>query len=159
MESSSTNPAVKTDPIANALGTWFGLGLSPVAPGTVGSFGAIPVHLALRALAPGLHTGVVVAISLAGFWSAHRVAAERGEEDPQRVVIDEVAGVLIAMGLVRKRSLGAQAVAFALFRLLDITKPGPVGEAEKLKPAGVGIMMDDLVAGAAAGVLARILTR
>lgn len=141
---------------ARALATWFGCGLSPLAPGTVGSIGAVPLHLGLRLLNPWVHAAVVVLISVVGTWSAQKVADEEEKEDPQLVVIDEVAGALIAMGLVRSRSFAVQLAALALFRVLDITKPGPIRAAERAKPAGLGIMADDLVAGAAAGVLARL---
>jgi phosphatidylglycerophosphatase A len=72
-------------------------------------------------------------------------------------VIDEVVGTLIALGLVRTRSLGARLVAFALFRVLDITKPGPIARAEHARPPGLGIMLDDVLAGMVAGLLARRL--
>ncbi len=144
---------------ARALATWFGCGLSPVAPGTVGSIGAVPLHLALRLANPWVHVAVVVLVTVVGTWSAQKVAEEEQLDDPQLVVIDEVAGVLIAMGLVRSRSFALQLAALALFRVLDIAKPGPIRAAENAKPAGVGIMADDLVAGAAAGVLARLLAR
>ncbi len=150
--------AMTTDDLAEVLATWFGCGLAPKAPGTVGSLGALPLHIGLRLLPPLPHAAAVVGITVVGTWAAQRVAVLRQEEDPQRVVIDEVAGVLIAMGLVRRRSLKTQAMAWLLFRAFDITKPGPVGAAEKLKPAGVGIMADDLVAGALAGVVARWLS-
>ncbi len=142
---------------ARALSTWFGCGLSPVAPGTVGSLGAIPLHLVLCLLPPGAHLAAVIAVSVVGTWAAHQTAKELGEKDPQRVVIDEVAGSLIAMGLVRGHGIVAAAAALALFRLLDITKPGPIRRAEKLEPAGVGIMADDLLAGLIAGVGIRLL--
>lgn len=140
---------------ASLLATWFGCGLSRLAPGTVGSIGAVPLHLLLRKLSPPLHAASVIAISAAGIWSAQREAQESGESDPQRVVIDEVAGTLIAMGLVRNRSLSRQLAALLLFRALDITKPGPIRAAERASPPGLGIMLDDLLAGLGAGVLAR----
>ncbi len=149
--------AMDTDSIAETLATWFGCGLAPKAPGTVGSLGGVPLHLALRVLPPVPHALAILGVTAVGTWAAHRVAIKRGEEDPQRVVIDEVAGVLIAMGLVRSRSVRTQIYAWLLFRAFDITKPGPVSSAEKLKPAGLGIMADDLVAGALAGVAARFL--
>jgi phosphatidylglycerophosphatase A len=136
------------------LATWLGCGLSPVAPGTVGSLGAIPVHLVLRTLNPVAHTAAILAVTAVGVWSAQKVADELGIDDPQLVVIDEVAGALMAMGLVRG-SLAREAIALALFRLFDITKPGPVGAAEHAKPAGVGIMADDVVAGLMAGLITR----
>jgi phosphatidylglycerophosphatase A len=139
---------------ARALATWLGCGLSPLAPGTVGSFGAIPLHLVLRRVHPVAHVAAVLGVTVAGLWSAQKVADELGIEDPQLVVIDEVAGALIAMGLVRG-SASREAVALVLFRILDITKPGPIRRLEHAKPAGLGIMLDDLLAGLLAGVLTR----
>jgi phosphatidylglycerophosphatase A len=146
-----------TDRAAFALGTWFGCGMARGAPGTVGSLGAVPLHFLLLRVGLGPHLAVIVAITAIGTWAAHRVAAVLNEEDPQRVVIDEVAGVLIAMAFVRGTSgLVPTAAAFVLFRFFDITKPGPIARAEHAKPVGFGIMADDLLAGLAAGVVARL---
>jgi phosphatidylglycerophosphatase A len=142
---------------AHALSTWFGCGRSPVAPGTVGSLGAVPLHLVLRLLPLPLHAAAVVAMAGLAVWAANEAARESGEEDPQWIVVDEVAGVLVAMGLVRGIGTGAEITAWALFRVLDIAKPGPVRSAERLKPAGLGIVADDLLAGLAAGALVRCL--
>lgn len=141
------------------LATWFGAGRSPVAPGTAGTLAAVPLALALERLPLGVHVAVTAALSAAGLWSAGVVAAESGEEDPSWVVIDEVAGVLVALLLVRGRGWRARALAIGLFRVLDIAKPGPIAAAERLRPAGVGIMVDDLLAGAIAGLIARVVCR
>ncbi|MBX3184347.1 MAG: phosphatidylglycerophosphatase A [Polyangiaceae bacterium] len=146
-----------SDRAAELIATWFGCGLSPKAPGTVGSLGAVPLHLLLRRLPLPLHVAATVGVTGLGVWAAQRVATRRGETDPQRVVIDEVAGVLIALGLVRRSSLKTQAMAWVLFRAFDILKPGPVHAAEDLSPEGVGIMADDVVAGVLAGLAARWL--
>lgn len=140
------------------IATWFGCGLSPVAPGTMGSLGSVPVHLLLRRLGPLVHFGSIAAITLAGIWTSDEMAELLGEKDPQSVVIDEVAGALIAMGFVRRRGLAAELLALALFRAFDIIKPGPVGRAEHMEPPGLGIMADDLVAGVLAGITARLLS-
>jgi phosphatidylglycerophosphatase A len=139
---------------ARLFATWFGCGLSPKAPGTVGSLGAVPLHLALATLGPLPHAAAIVALTAAGTWAANEVARAEGIEDPQKVVIDEVAGTLIAMGMVSGGSWGIRVLALALFRLLDITKPGPIDTVQRLEPPGVGIMADDVLAGLAAGVMA-----
>ncbi len=139
------------------LATWFWLGKAPVAPGTFGSIGAVPLHLALSQLGPLAHAAVVVATAAVGVWVSQRESDYTGQGDPQHVVIDEVAGTLIAMGLVRGHGLWAQLAALVLFRLLDIYKPGPIRRLERVKPAGFGIMLDDLAAGLGAGALARLL--
>jgi phosphatidylglycerophosphatase A len=144
------------DRFAFVVGTWFGCGQSPKAPGTVGSIGAVPLHLLLVRLPLGYHAGIIAALTVLGTWAAQRISDQLGQEDPQRVVIDEVAGVLIAMACVRTAAPLAAVAAFVLFRFFDITKLGPIRAAEHARPAGVGIMADDLVAGAFAGVLARL---
>ena|SRR5690349_336242 len=138
---------------ARWIATWFGCGLSPRAPGTVGSVGAVPLHL-LLALAPvPVHIAAVVLVALVGIWAAQRYAEATGEGDPQRVVIDEVAGTVIAMGLVRGAPWPVQLLGLVAFRVFDIWKPGPIRRVEHVQPPGVGIMLDDLLAGVIAGAL------
>jgi phosphatidylglycerophosphatase A len=143
--------------LARVLATWFGCGYSPIAPGTVGTLGALPLvyFLHTRGLVPyWCATALVTAV---GVWASGRVAKELGVEDPQSVVIDEVAGVLIAVGLASglafRSSLVGAALAVALFRLFDIWKPGPIDSVQSL-PHGFGIMADDVLAGVAAGLIA-----
>lgn len=142
---------------ARWLATWFGCGQSPVAPGTVGALGALPLHFALRALGPVPHALVTIAITGAGIWAAQRVAEANEDDDPSSVVIDEVAGTLIALGIAAPAGLTAQLVAFAAFRAFDIVKPGVIDDVQRLKPAGLGIMADDVLAGLGAGAVARAL--
>jgi phosphatidylglycerophosphatase A len=120
----------------------------------VGSLGAVPLHFALATLGPLPHAAAIVALTVAGTWAADRVAKAEGTEDPQKVVIDEVCGTLIAMGMVSGASIVVRLAALALFRVLDITKPGPIDSVQRLEPPGVGIMADDLLAGVAAGAMA-----
>ena len=141
------------------LATWFGCGRVPVAPGTAGAIGAIPLHLVLRWTPAPVHALAILGITGVGIWSGQKVSEYLDKKDPQVVVIDEVVGTLIAMGMVRKRGPLTQALAFVLFRAFDMTKPGPVGKAEAMKPPGVGIMMDDVVAGFMAGAAARLFGR
>ena len=133
--------------------TWFGTGLSPRAPGTVGTLATVPAHFLLIQLPVSWHFVALLALILAGTWSANKLAMESGLEDPQIVVIDESAGVLLALFLAGTTHWSGLAAAVVLFRLFDIAKPWPISAAEKLKPAGVGIMADDLVAGLVAGLI------
>ncbi len=149
----------KHDRFSLPLATWFGCGRAPVAPGTFGSLGAIPLHLLLSLGGPGTYIAGVVTVSLLGIYAGTEAARELGEKDPQEVVIDEVAGTLIALGLGGGKSVLAQGLAVGLFRLLDITKPGLIDRAQHLKPVGLGIMADDLLAGVSAGLIARWLRR
>lgn len=145
-----------TDRFALILGHWFGCGLSPVAPGTVGSLGALPLVYVLWPSSIG-YAAVTLLVCGLGVWSAQRSADILAEKDPQSVVIDEVAGVLLAGSLVLDAPLWALALAWLGFRLLDIFKPGAIDRCQHLRPAGVGIMADDILAGLSAGILARAL--
>ena len=106
------------------LATWFGCGLSKIAPGTVGSLGAVPLLWALfHWQLLWLNLALIVVLSVAGAWSAHAVARHRDEEDPGLVVIDEVAGVDHGVGdevrdYAPPGSLGAQA-AECIARLVE----------------------------------------
>jgi phosphatidylglycerophosphatase A len=147
------------DRFADWISTWFGCGYARRAPGTVGSLGAVPLHWALSRLPIVPHAAAVLALSALGTWAAGRRAQRLGEKDPQSIVIDEVTGTLIALGLVRRKGLAAQFAALALFRVLDITKPGLIDRAQHTKSVGLGIMADDWLAGAIAGGVVRALIR
>jgi len=142
-----------SDHLALLLGQWFGSGRSKIAPGTVGSLGAVPLFWLLREQNLSIYWGTTLLTTLVGFWASQRCSEILDDKDPQSVVIDEVAGVLIAMGFVRAAGPAAWATAWLLFRLFDITKPGLVDRVQYCKPHGVGIMADDLLAGLVAGGL------
>ena len=147
------------DRVAEQIATWFGCGRVPRAPGTAGALAAVPLHWAFSRLAPGPHLLAVLAVSAAGIWASGKRADYLCEKDPQSIVVDEVAGTLIALGLVRRRSLAVQLAALILFRVFDVAKPGPVDAAQHAKPIGLGIMADDFLAGILAGVVAKLLPR
>jgi len=140
--------------LAYVLATWFGCGRSPIAPGTVGTFGALPLYFAIRGGGPWVVLAAAVVITAVGIWAAGVVADTSGNHDPQIVVIDEVAGVLIALAAAHS-TLGI-VLAVGLFRLFDITKPFPARRAEKL-PRGWGIVVDDLVAGVYAAAVVAVV--
>jgi phosphatidylglycerophosphatase A len=128
----------------------FGAGFSPRAPGTAGALLGLVLGVPLLLAPPFVLASAVLLVSLLGFWA---IRAARVEGDPGWVVIDEIAGQWVALlGLARPTVIGL-AAAFALFRLFDIVKPGPVGWADR-QGGAAGIMADDLIAGAiAAGIL------
>jgi len=145
------------------LATVFGLGERLPAPGTLaGSLPAALLWLAMAAVAPSdlvLVATVVLtaAAAAAGTWAGELEARRRGHDDPGSVVVDEVAGqwltLAVAAPWIPAGSLGVAAAAgagFVAFRLLDVLKPWPVSQLERL-PGGLGIMADDLAAGALAG--------
>ena len=140
--------------LAWVLATWFGCGLSPMAPGTVGTLGALPIYFLVRGYGPLAVLATAGILTIVGIWASNVVVRVTGEKDPQRIVIDEAAGVMLA--LVAASTTFQVVLAVALFRLFDITKPFPARQAEKL-PAGYGVVLDDIVAGAYAALLTVIV--
>jgi phosphatidylglycerophosphatase A len=98
----------------------------------------------------GLWAALAVVIAV-GIWASHRVEKVLGRTDPGVIVIDEVAGMMVAV-LLLPRTPGVLLCAFLLFRLFDIWKPFPAREAEVLR-GGFGVVVDDLIAGVYALVL------
>lgn len=131
----------------------FGAGLSPTAPGTLGTLVAIPLYLLLAQLPSMLYLGAVAVAIAVGIWACGKVAAEIGEDDPQAIVWDEVVGFLVAMAAAPVVSLSWIIIGFLLFRLFDIYKPWPVSWAQERFRGGLGIVADDLIAGAMAWVV------
>jgi phosphatidylglycerophosphatase A len=145
---------VKRPSFAHVLATWFGCGHVPYAPGTAGTLGAVPLYLLLR---PYGHYAVLAAalvITAVGIWAADQVAKDLGKKDPQIVVIDEVAGVLLTLS-VAPPTWAALAAGVIFFRIFDQFKPWPARTAERKLPGGWGIVLDDVAAGVwgAAGVM------
>jgi phosphatidylglycerophosphatase A len=124
----------------------------PVAPGTVAS----ALTVLVLWLVPFSHSALVVCfviVTLVGTWAAHRAERVLGRKDPGAIVIDEVVGMTLSV-LAFPLTLPTLAVGFLLFRLFDITKPFPARTSQRA-PGGLGVMLDDLLAGLyAAGVLA-----
>jgi phosphatidylglycerophosphatase A len=138
---------------ARWLALGFGSGLSPRAPGTVGTLWAWLAFLVFDRWLGSTGWAVLIAASLGlGVWACARTARELGLADPGAIVWDEVVAFWIVLWLLMPASLLAQASAFVLFRYFDAAKPGPVGWTDRrLKAArgtmqGVGIIADDLVA-------------
>ena len=179
----SATSAARTgkDYLAIAIATC-GVGFIPIAPGTFGSVvgigawaiirgGVLAVlwpfagrnNLNLLHIISGLIAAelvTVILITLAGIWAASRVERMHGAKDPQKVVIDEVAGQFIALMAVplSLQTWWTVILAFLLFRFFDIVKPYPARKFEDLH-GGLGIMADDLVAGiyAAIGVAVAVI--
>jgi phosphatidylglycerophosphatase A len=142
---------------AHWLALGFGSGLSPVAPGTVGTLWAWLVFALLQPYLSALQWGLVFAIGLpVGWWACTRTARHLNVADPSAIVWDEILAFWLVLWLVTPAGFVAQAVAFGLFRFFDAAKPGPVAWADGLfkgrrgaRPGwaqGFGIMFDDLVA-------------
>jgi phosphatidylglycerophosphatase A len=134
--------------------TWFGCGLSPVAPGTVGSLAAILIAWPLSRLGFGRVHFLILAFALLypAILAAGKVASLTASKDPQVVVIDEVLGQWLTLAGALRFDLFTFALAFGLFRLFDIWKPPPIRLIEQI-PGGAGIVLDDLMAGAYAALV------
>lgn len=143
------------------IGTFFGAGLLKPGPGTYGSVAAVVLWFIAAHIFPvtslWLTIGTIiaaVAVTLIGIPAATIVARESGREDPGHVVIDEVAGQLIALIAIPADWRHA-ALSLLLFRLFDILKPPPIRQLERL-PEGTGIMLDDVAAGILALIVAQL---
>jgi len=134
-----------------------GAGFLPVAPGTWGSALAIAIFVLFSPVGLWQFGLTLVALFFLGIWAADGAERVFGRKDDRRIVIDEVGGQLVALVpllvLGSSRSLAALVTGFVLFRCFDIWKPGPVRWAERRFAGGVGVMMDDLVAGILAAVV------
>lgn len=117
-----------------------------MAPGTWGSGVGVALALALSHVSsPWLYGVAVVGLVVIGVWSAGEAERQLGRSDPGQVVIDEVAGMVITVAGLHPTMTGV-VVGFLLFRLLDIVKPWPARQFERLH-GGLGIMADDCMAG------------
>lgn len=138
------------------LATWFGCGLSPKAPGTVGTVGAIPLFLILATQLKDIqYMAATLLISAAAIVVAHIYEWDAEHDSPQ-FVMDEVAGFLVTMTWVPVTWSWVLA-GFVAFRLFDIWKPFPIGYLDRKIQGGVGTVADDLVAGIAANVVLQVL--
>jgi phosphatidylglycerophosphatase A len=133
--------------LARLIASGGGCGFAPIAPGTVASAVTLVPGVLLLHVHPLLLPIAALLAVLAGLW-AIRAAEVNG--DPGWVVIDEVAGQLLALCGLGAPSIAGVALAFLAFRLLDVVKPGPVGWADR-QGGAAGIMADDVIAGAIAG--------
>jgi phosphatidylglycerophosphatase A len=145
--------------LALALATVGGVGRVPVASGTFGALVALPLMpplAALRARSPLLYALVLGGIVALAIWSAGRAEEILGGHDHSRIVVDEVAGQLLA-GLFVPGTWLATGIAFLFFRLFDVVKPFPAGAIDRRAEGGLGVVGDDLVAGIYAGLATRLV--
>jgi len=147
--------------------TFGGAGLSPKAPATVGSLAALPVGLAVLYYL-GMETlfMLTLAVTVMGIFEINKYEKETGVHDQEYIVIDEAAGMwlslMIALSTAETMSYPyAEALAilfsFAAFRLFDIWKPSTIGWIDREIKGGLGVMMDDVLAGIAGGLLTVVI--
>ena len=132
------------DRLALLIATVFGAGYSPIAPGTAGSAVAVLVLWLVPFSRVGLGIFLVVVV-VVGTWAAHVAERQLGDKDPGAIVIDEVAGMTLSV-IAFPLTPGVLFAGFVLFRVFDVVKPPPAHASQRLT-GGVGVMIDDLIAG------------
>lgn len=152
---------------ATLIGTVAGVGYLRPAPGTWGSLAAIPLAYVLhQAGGFPLLSAATVVVCIVGYWATAAMTKGQENHDPSEIVIDEVAGQWIALWAISypawAHDISITALwpgwisAFALFRLFDVWKPGPVGWADH-KEGPMGVMLDDVIAGILAAIGVAVL--
>jgi phosphatidylglycerophosphatase A len=123
-----------------------GSGLAPIAPGTFGTLAAVPLYLWASALQMPAYLALTLVLFVGGAWICGRCEQNLQAEDHSGIVLDEIVGFFIAM-TGAPADLANLAVGFALFRVFDILKPWPIGLVDRRIRGGLGIMLDDAIAG------------
>ena len=130
----------------------FGAGLAPRAPGTFGSVVGLVAAWWLFELPLPWRIALVLAVIGFGIWVCGESARRLDRHDDQRIVFDEIAGVLLTSLAVVERTWLALALVFVFFRIFDILKPWPIRDVDHSLRGGLGIMLDDLIAALFAAV-------
>lgn len=152
----TTAPNFNTTDPKHLIAFGFGAGLAPKAPGTVGTLVGVALYLILSMLPDVLYVLIVAGLFAAGIWAVGTVAGELGSDDPPAIVWDEVVGFLIAM-IAAPAGIMWIIAGFALFRAFDIYKPWPIAGFEGRFKGGLGIMLDDVMAGVYTWLVLHIL--
>lgn len=136
------------------LATGFGSGLSPYLPGTVGSLASIPFWYLMTGLPPDVYSLVVMFGICIGVYLCHRTAKDMGVHDHGCIVWDEFIGMWITLMAIPVNRWQWVLAGFVIFRILDMWKPWPIRWFDRNVHGGMGIMVDDIVAGIiSAGIL------
>jgi phosphatidylglycerophosphatase A len=140
------------------LATGFGVGYSPVAPGTLGTLLAIPVYYFLSNISSPIYEITLIGFFFLSVWISENAEIFFGKKDDQRIVIDEMMGFLITMLWVPKVTHFI-VIGFFLFRLFDILKPFPIRRLERGLKGGFGVVLDDVIAGVYANIILHLVGR
>jgi phosphatidylglycerophosphatase A len=153
MSEQQQNPARRHCAIVY-LATNGGLGYAPVAPGTFGTLAGIPAFYYLSRMSGLLQFILLAGVIILSVWLCQRAGEYFQEADDSRIVIDELAGYLVTTAFL-PFSWGTALLAFFWFRLFDILKPPPVGWIDRTCKNGLGVTLDDLLAGVYAAIAVR----
>lgn len=151
------NKAVISSPV-HLLAFGFGSGLSPFAPGTFGTLAAVLLYLPMQYLSVFSYCVVVALVCAAGIWICGRSSEMLGVHDHGGIVWDEFAGYFITM-IAAPAGWQWIVVGFVLFRIFDILKPWPIKWADTKVEGGLGIMLDDILAGFISLAILQVLAR
>jgi len=138
------------------LATGFGVGYSPIAPGTLGTIITIPLYYFLSAIRSPLYEITLIAFIFLSVWISENAEIFFGKRDDPRIVIDEMMGFLITMLWVPK-TVRFIILGFFLFRFFDILKPFPIRRLEKRLKGGWGVVLDDVMAGVYANIILQLI--
>ena len=147
----SADPRLMREPV-HLIAFGFGAGLSPWAPGTFGTLVAIPIVLFVMQFGFAAHLGFALFASVFGIYVCGESARRLAVHDHPGIVWDEIAGFAFTMLTVPANPYWTVA-GFTLFRILDIWKPWPIREADHRLHGGLGIMLDDVIAGVFAAAI------
>ena len=147
----SAEPALLRQPV-HFFAFGFGSGLSPVAPGTFGTAVAVPLVIILQQFGWGVHALFAVCAILGGVYICGESARRLDVHDHPAIVWDEITGYTVTM-LAAPHEWYWLLAGFVLFRFFDVVKPWPIREADHSLPGGLGIMLDDVIAGVFAGAI------
>jgi len=136
----------------------FGSGAMPVAPGTFGTLVGIPFYLAMQSLPPLHYFLITVAAILISIWICHKVSRDIGVHDHPGMSLDEIIGFLVTMFLAPHGWLWI-GLGFLLFRLFDIWKPWPIGYIDDKVSGGLGVILDDVIAGIVSCIILQFIAR
>lgn len=150
-----TPKQILSDPVL-FLAFGFGSGLANKAPGTFGTLAAVPLYCVIAQGGNLSYSICTVIVCLAGVWICGVAADKLGEHDFKGIVWDEVAGYFVSLWFI-PFSWQAVILGFLLFRFFDIIKPWPISWADRRIHGGLGIMLDDIMAGVLANVVLRLV--
>jgi phosphatidylglycerophosphatase A len=139
------------------LATGFGVGYSPVAPGTLGTLVVIPVYYFLSENPSPLYEITLISFFFLSVWISENAEIFFGKKDDQRIVVDEMMGFLITMLWIPKTTRFIL-IGFFLFRLFDILKPFPIHRLERSLKGGWGVVLDDVMAGVYGNIILQIIS-
>ena len=155
MTDKKTPSVLMKDP-GHALSFGFGSGLSPYAPGTMGTLVAIPLYLLVAQFGMLSVLIACVIVCVLGVYLCARTTAALGVHDHPAIVWDEIAGYFVTM-LFAPASVTTVVLGFVLFRIFDILKPWPISVIDSRLKGGLGVMLDDILAGLFALIILQLI--